>query len=256
MASASFTVGGQAWPDGTVVSAYPAASLPAGATVPGGQAIDSGIVSGGRVTFLSLAEGVRYVAYAGGVARWFMVPQQDPTDARSLRARVDELGGDRMPLVEGRVGTVETDVSTVATYAATREKVETFLLGALTVAAGATYYPLKIIDREIRVTGMTITNLTTLTVSQTNWWSIRLKNFRDGVEQDMLDNTEWGNVGAYIIGASDVTTITANLSYILPSTFTAFASMRPGDILKARLAGNGTPTALSGFVLTLNYREL
>jgi hypothetical protein len=32
--------------------------------------------------------------------------------------------------------------------------------------------------------------------------------------------------------------------------------MRPGDILKMRLASNGTPTALSGFVVTFNYREL
>jgi hypothetical protein len=152
-------------------------------------------------------------------------------------------------------GSVDTDLSLVATYAATREKVETFVIGANAVGV-TTYYPLKIVDRDLRITGLTITNATTLTLSAANWWSVRPKNFRDGVELDVLDNTEWGNVGTYILGAADVTTITANLSYILPSTFSQYASMRPGDILKMRLASNGTPTALSGFVVTFNYREL
>jgi hypothetical protein len=88
----SFTIGGQAWPEGTVVNVYRAASLPAGATVPvGPTAAPAATVSGGSVTFTGLTENVRYVAYAGGVSRYFLVAPIDPTDTRSLRSRVDEL---------------------------------------------------------------------------------------------------------------------------------------------------------------------
>jgi hypothetical protein len=101
---ASHTIGGQTWPSGTTVSVYSANALPAsGDGTPVGVAVTSAVVSGSSVTFDGLSENVRYLAYAAGVGKRFLVPQVDPMDARSLRARVDELEGDRVPAVEGSI---------------------------------------------------------------------------------------------------------------------------------------------------------
>jgi hypothetical protein len=107
---ASFTVGGQRWADGTSVGAYPAAAWPDTTQAPSGSAVATAAVAGGAVTFTGLSENVRYVAYAVGVGVRFVVPQVDPTDARSLRSRVDDLTGDTMPAVDSRVGTLEGTV--------------------------------------------------------------------------------------------------------------------------------------------------
>jgi hypothetical protein len=96
---ASHQISGQVWPDATVVGVYPASAFPSSASAPAGSTVASGTVSGGSVTFTGLAERVPYVAYAGGVSRRFLIGQQDPTDARSLRARVDELAGDTVPAI-------------------------------------------------------------------------------------------------------------------------------------------------------------
>jgi hypothetical protein len=102
---ASHTIGGQTWPSGTLVSVYSANALPAsGDGTPVGVAVTSATVTGASVTFDGLSENVRYLAYAAGVGKRFLVPQVDPMDARSLRARVDELEGDTFPSVTGRVG--------------------------------------------------------------------------------------------------------------------------------------------------------
>jgi hypothetical protein len=98
---ASHTISNQPWPSGTVVSVYSANALPvSGDGTPVGVAITSATVSGSSVTFSGLSENVRYLAYAAGVGKRFLIPQQDPMDARSLRARVDELEGDTLPAVE------------------------------------------------------------------------------------------------------------------------------------------------------------
>jgi hypothetical protein len=118
---ASFTINGQAWPSGTTVSVYPAAAQPAGSDgPPAGTAVTSAVQSGASVTFTGLLENVRYVAYAGGVARRFLVPQQDPMDARSLRARVDELTGDTLPGIAASIeySLVTAGVTIYATSAA------------------------------------------------------------------------------------------------------------------------------------------
>jgi len=104
---ASHTISGQPWPNGTTVSVYSANGQPAGGDgTPLGAAVTSAAVSGGAVTFSGLSENVRYVAYAAGVSKRFLIPQQDPMDARSLRVRVDELEGDTLPAVQGNVGDV------------------------------------------------------------------------------------------------------------------------------------------------------
>jgi hypothetical protein len=113
---ASHTINGQVWADGTVVGVYPAASMPVSASVPSGTAVVSATVTSGAVTFSGLAPDVRYVAYAGGVARRFLIPSVNPMDARSIRTRVDELEGEVGPT--GRVGAVvagtPTDLSWLA----------------------------------------------------------------------------------------------------------------------------------------------
>jgi hypothetical protein len=92
--AASHTISGQRWADGTSVSVYPAAAWPDPTQAPSGSAVTSAAVAGGAVTFTGLAENIRYVAYAGGLGVRFVVPQLNPTDARSLRTRVDEIAGD------------------------------------------------------------------------------------------------------------------------------------------------------------------
>jgi hypothetical protein len=96
---AAHTISGQRWADGTTVSVYPAAAWPDPTQAPSGSAVTTAAVAGGAVTFAGLAENVRYVAYAGGLGVRFVVPQVNPTDARSLRQRVDELTGDIQPKV-------------------------------------------------------------------------------------------------------------------------------------------------------------
>jgi hypothetical protein len=106
---ASHTINGQAWPSGTLVSVYSANALPvSGDGTPVGVAITSATVSGSSVTFSGLSENVRYLAYAAGVGKRFLIPQQNPMDARSLRARVDELEGDTLPAVQDGIATLDT----------------------------------------------------------------------------------------------------------------------------------------------------
>lgn len=86
---ASQVIGGQAWPDGTTVSVYPAAALVGAA--PSGPPVTSGVVAAGAVSFTSVPEGVRLVAYALGRGIRFLVPSQA---SGGDRGRIEALEGD------------------------------------------------------------------------------------------------------------------------------------------------------------------
>jgi hypothetical protein len=111
---ASHTINGQAWPSGTLVSVYKGESQPAGQdTVPAGTAVTSATVSGSSVTFTGLEEGRRYLAYAAGVSKRFLVqPGSVDTlrpisgsEAQAIRDSVDGVGADvdlmRLPVEAG-----------------------------------------------------------------------------------------------------------------------------------------------------------
>jgi hypothetical protein len=85
---ASHTISGQAWPDGTTVGVYPAVAVPANSDVPSGTPVTTAVVAGGSVTFVNLAEKVRYYAYAGGVGRGFVIAA---AVRLGDRARIDTL---------------------------------------------------------------------------------------------------------------------------------------------------------------------
>jgi hypothetical protein len=82
------------------VSVYKGESQPAGQdTVPAGAAVTTGTVAGSSVTFTGLEEGRRYLAYAAGVSKRFLIqPGSVDTlrpitgqEAQALRDRLDEL---------------------------------------------------------------------------------------------------------------------------------------------------------------------
>lgn len=74
MATGTHTINGQPWPNGTVVNVYPAAAQPSGSDgPPAGSPVDSATVASGSVTFSAVTEGQRYVAYASGTRRYFLV---------------------------------------------------------------------------------------------------------------------------------------------------------------------------------------
>jgi hypothetical protein len=89
---ASHTIFGQRWPDGTVVSVYPAASWVNQSMQPSGSAVSSAVAAGGSVTLSGLATSTRYVAWAAGLGVTFLVPGISPTD--SDRSRVSALEGE------------------------------------------------------------------------------------------------------------------------------------------------------------------
>jgi hypothetical protein len=89
---ATHTISGQPWADGTTVSVYPAGALPAGYDgTPLGTMVESGTVANGSVTF-DVQEDVPYVAYAGGVAKRFLVPRQRVDTIRERVVRLEESG--------------------------------------------------------------------------------------------------------------------------------------------------------------------
>jgi hypothetical protein len=83
------TINGQPWPDGTVVTVYPAGAQPAGYDGPPmGVAVETQTVSGGTVTFEALQEDVPYLAYAPGATKRFLVAG---LRIDSLRTRIERL---------------------------------------------------------------------------------------------------------------------------------------------------------------------
>lgn len=90
---ASHTISGQQWPEGTVVSVYPAAAQPDAARQPSGTAVTTGTVTGGAVTFRSLSTNLRYVAWAAGKGVRFVIPVQldTPPGPKPLRTRLEDL---------------------------------------------------------------------------------------------------------------------------------------------------------------------
>jgi hypothetical protein len=104
---ASHTINGQAWADGVTVSVYPGAAQPSGWDAqPMGLPVTSAVVANGSVTFTDLSERNRYVAYAGGTSRRFLVPER----------RVDSLRGRVEDLEQGAEDTQLSADSYVATY--------------------------------------------------------------------------------------------------------------------------------------------
>jgi hypothetical protein len=107
---ASHTISGQVWPSGTTVSVYPAAAQPAGSeAAPAGTAVTSAVQSGASVTFTGLAENVRYVAYASGVSRRFLVPPVDPMERNVL---TPALGSSSTPDLSNHFDTLVSAVLT------------------------------------------------------------------------------------------------------------------------------------------------
>jgi hypothetical protein len=104
---ATHTIFGQAWADGVTVSVYPGAAQPSGWDAqPMGLPVTSAVVANGNVTFTDLSERNRYVAYAGGTSRRFLVPER----------RVDSLRGRVEDLEQGAEDTQLSADSYVATY--------------------------------------------------------------------------------------------------------------------------------------------
>jgi hypothetical protein len=104
---ATHTIFGQAWADGVTVSVYPGAAQPSGWDAqPMGLPVTSAVVANGSVTFTDLSERNRYVAYAGGTSRRFLVPER----------RVDSLRGRVEDLEQGAEDTQLSADSYVATY--------------------------------------------------------------------------------------------------------------------------------------------
>jgi hypothetical protein len=105
---ASHTIAGQAWADGTTVGVYPAVAVPAGADAPSGQAVATGVVSGGSVTFNGLQEKIRYYAYALGVGKFFLI---SATLKEGDRARIEALEAEVGPASASRLDVLPTSYS-------------------------------------------------------------------------------------------------------------------------------------------------
>jgi hypothetical protein len=99
------TIAGQLWPEGTVVSAYPAAAWVDKTRAPTGAAVTSpGVVSGGSVTFGGLSENTRYVAYGDGHGVSFMASrdlQAPPAQSRTDRERLAVLESASVSVPDG-----------------------------------------------------------------------------------------------------------------------------------------------------------
>lgn len=110
------TISQAPWTPDTVVSVYPAGAIPAGFDTPSGSAVTTAVVSSAQaVTFTGLEEGVRYVAYAGGVARRFLIPLVKGDTLEGVRTRLADLEADS----ESRLGSVETESASSAATLAT-----------------------------------------------------------------------------------------------------------------------------------------
>lgn len=87
------TIAGQKWPEGTVITVYPASAWVDRSRSPVGASVTSSTVSSGSVTFGGLTENTSYVAYGGSVGVTFMATVeglQTPV-ARPDRERIKAL---------------------------------------------------------------------------------------------------------------------------------------------------------------------
>lgn len=85
MASQSIASVNDIWPNGTVVSVYPAEQMPPSASAPSGPVATTGTVASGSVAFSGLASGRRYVAWALGRGKSFLVGPSSLDQARPIR---------------------------------------------------------------------------------------------------------------------------------------------------------------------------
>jgi hypothetical protein len=120
---ASHTISGQAWPSGTVVSVYKGESQPAGQdTVPAGAAVTTGTVAGSSVTFTGLEEGRRYLAYAAGVSKRFLIQPGSVdtlrpisgTEAQAIRDRETALEADVAEIQASRIRSITDGIGILA----------------------------------------------------------------------------------------------------------------------------------------------
>jgi hypothetical protein len=89
---ASHAIHGQPWPNGTLVTVYDGNGWSPDRG-PSGDAITSATVSSGSVTFSGLTEDVKYVAYAAGSGKTFLVGSQRTLSDRGKIEKIESNQG-------------------------------------------------------------------------------------------------------------------------------------------------------------------
>lgn len=254
---ASHTISNQPWPSGTVVSVYAGEAQPAGQdTVPAGVAVTTGTVAGSSVTFSGLDEGRRYLAYAAGVSKRFLIqPGSVDTlrpitgaEAQSMRSRIEaleeQLAGERYDVVlEGGIdSTGLTAVSALLEAQLANAKA----LGRAAYIRAGTYkmtdgYTIAIPD------GLAVVTDGLQTVFDCSAWTVSTYVFQcagsGGTPMLLTANATAGDLTLTV--ASTATLAAGQYVKVYSTNTISFTGMMPGEFVRIESVDSGTQVTLA-----------